>query len=82
MDETGITTVHKPNRVVAGSKVKKKDDSDSEDCFCLVCMENVSNSRSNEKWVTCAITVYQIKISFLLMLIILEEFYIIIMIRF
>uniref|UniRef100_A0A2A4K4E0 HTH CENPB-type domain-containing protein n=1 Tax=Heliothis virescens TaxID=7102 RepID=A0A2A4K4E0_HELVI len=29
------------------------DDSDGEDCFCLVCMENFSNSRSNEKWVQC-----------------------------
>lgn len=29
------------------------DDSDDEDCFCLVCVESFSNSRPNEKWVQC-----------------------------
>ncbi|KAH3736339.1 hypothetical protein DPMN_042902 [Dreissena polymorpha] len=34
------------------------DSSDEEDCYCLICVEPYSNSRSREKWIQCVACKY------------------------
>ena len=35
--------------------INSDDDSDEEVCFCMVCMEEWSNSRSGESWIQCIV---------------------------